>query len=36
MVDLKITLIQSEIVWENIEENLETFDKRLVSMYRPD
>jgi len=32
MVDLKITLIQSEIVWENIEQNLENFDKRLVNI----
>lgn len=32
MSDLTITLIQSDLCWENVESNLEYFSKRLVSV----
>ena len=35
MQNLKITLIQSNLVWENIESNLDNFDKKLDTIKEP-
>ncbi|MFC1733012.1 amidohydrolase [candidate division KSB1 bacterium] len=35
MQDLKVTVIQSELVWENASENIANFDKRIDSITEP-
>ncbi|OQX72441.1 MAG: nitrilase family protein, partial [Bacteroidetes bacterium 4484_249] len=32
MIDLKVVLIQSDIVWENTEQNLKNFEKKLADV----